>query len=417
MRILWISHFIPYPPKSGMLVRSYNLLYQLCLDNDVDIIALARTDTLRGMFSSPEAGILAARNALSAICGSVIFVPTSIGRLRGPSIGTALKSMLPGPPYSVRWLTSKDMAQAISDAIKERRYDLVHYDTIGLAQYARPENSGIPLVMDHHNIESHMLFRRVRREPNPVKKLYFWQEALRLRHYEKQSCRHFDLHLTCSAIDSQRLRKMDQSLNIVTVPNGVDINLFRPDLSVPKDNSLIFIGGQEWYPNRDAMEYFANEIWPDLSRRNPHVEFNLIGGNPSESVVAASQRDSRFNVHGFVEDIHSYMNRANVYVCPIRDGGGTKIKILDALAMGKAIVAHPLAVEGIDVTAGKSVLLARTPEEFIKAIEDVLRDDELRRRMERSARELAKTRYSYDTIGEEFRRLYATTTRPNSAGQ
>ena len=252
-----------------------------------------------------------------------------------------------------------------------------------------------------------MLQIRARRERNIFRKCYFQQEAGRLRKYEKRMCPHFDLHITCSRSDSDRLREIESSLDVTEVPNGVDIEYFRPNWGVQKTEKLIFVGGQGWYPNRDAMEFFATNIWPRISSRHEGISFELIGRSPSQSVLELARMDSRFHVHGFVDDIRSYMNEASVYVCPIRDGGGTKLKILDALAMGKAIVAHPCAVEGIDVSDGVNILLAESAEDFDRCIESFLADPGLRERFERAARRLAVSKYSYDSIGRDMRARYS----------
>lgn len=409
MKILWLSHFVPYPPKAGMLIRSYNLLKQLCLGNDVDLVALARADTLRTMYPSVEAGLSDARRALGSLCRRIDLVPTPIGSTAGASKAVALKSLLPGPPYTVRWFASEAMGRAVAAALAENEYDVIHCDTIGLAPYVPATSSAT--VLDHHNIESDMLFRRARQARHPAKQLYFWQEAARLQRYEQRVCPRFDLHITCSDVDSQRLGRIVPSLNIETVPNGVDVEYFAPTAAAPSGDRLVFAGGLNWYPNRDAMEYFAAEIWPLLCRRYKDIEFDLIGKSPSEPLRALARRDLRFKVHGFVDDIRKYVHAASVYVCPIRDGGGTKLKILDALALGKAVVAHPVAVEGIDVTPEQDILLATEPAEFATQIGRVLDDDAFRARLERSARDLAVRRYSFDGIGTSLRRLYAETVR------
>ena len=156
MKVLWLSHFIPYPPKGGMLIRSYNLIKQLAQRHEVDLVALGRVDTMRGMFSSDETGFEAGRRELSRFCASVEFVPTKIGSSRLRTWLVALTSLLPGPPYSVRWFADAEFARTIDRRMSATAYDLIVFDTISLAQYLKtPETAA--LVLDHHNIESDML--------------------------------------------------------------------------------------------------------------------------------------------------------------------------------------------------------------------------------------------------------------------
>lgn len=405
-RVLWLSHFIPYPPKGGMLIRSYNLLLQLSKTHSVDLIALARKDTMQGMYPSFAEGVKDSESVLSDLCENVEFVETSIGESKLWTYWSAFSGYFAQPPYSVRWFRSTAYGKAVARALQSKSYDAIVVDTISLAPYVKGI-ADCPLILDHHNIESDMFLRRAQNEKSLIRKHYYRHEGRRLGKYEKENCGDFDLHMTCSELDSKRLASIDPGLYIREVPNGVDIEYFSPAPSSRAESSagLIFVGGQGWYPNRDAVEFFAREIWPTLSSKNEEVTFDLVGRNPSELVRDLAQSDSRFRLHGFVDDIRTHVAAAAVYVCPIRDGGGTKLKILDALAMGKAIIAHPLAVEGIDVEDRRDVFLATSPNDFICGIEELLNNDTLRRELEINARKLAVEKYSYDSIGELFRTL------------
>ena len=212
-----------------------------------------------------------------------------------------------------------------------------------------------------------MMLRRARIEEHPLKRLYFWQEGLRLRRYERRVCPHFDLNITCSSLDTQRLERVAPGVAVAEVPNGVDTEYFRPNADLEHSRSLVFAGNMSWYPNAAAMLFFADRVWPALKAKLPGVTMDVIGGSPPPRLSALAARDEDFRVHGFVSDVRPYIGRAAAYVCPIMDGGGTKLKILDALAMGKAIVAHPIACEGIEVQDGRDVIFAREPDEFVRA--------------------------------------------------
>jgi glycosyltransferase involved in cell wall biosynthesis len=288
---------------------------------------------------------------------------------------------------------------------EKHHFDLVHFDTISLAPYRTffPHTKG---VLDHHNIESHMMLRRAVLERNWLKKFYYWQEGAKLRAYEKRVLGDFNLHITCSKLDSDRLRLIDSTVDITEIPNGVDIDFFRPGNTEKVPNSLVFAGGLRWYPNRKAMLFFANEIWPLLKRRIPTASMDVIGQSPPPPLLELAARDPSFRVHGFVDDVRDYLDRAAVYVCPITDGGGTKLKILDALAMGKPIVADPIACEGIDVIPGEHVIFAGTPEEYVDAIEKLLSEPAVRDRMSCANRQLILDHYAYTKIGENLSNLY-----------
>jgi len=247
-----------------------------------------------------------------------------------------------------------------------------------------------------------MMLRRAEQEPNLLKRAYFWQEGTRLARYEKAMCPRFNLHLTCSALDTQRLRELVPGVDAVEIPNGVDVQYFKSDGSDPAANSLIFAGNLSWYPNAAAMLYFAEKVWPLLREAVHGVTMHVVGANPPAPLQALASRDPSFKVHGFVPDVRVYLNQAAIYVCPIRDGGGTKLKVLDALAMGKALVADPIACEGIDVAEGQTVLFAREPQEYVRQIARLLGNEAERRRMGAAARLLAEESYSYAGIGRKL---------------
>jgi glycosyltransferase involved in cell wall biosynthesis len=387
------------------MLRSYNMLVELSREYQVTLIAPIRRDVLAGMYKDIGAGIDESREELGKICDKLITVEAGIGDSKRRKYSVALTSLLRGSPYSVDWFASRKLKDRVAAEIDENKYDAVHLDTVSMLQYV-PRDSAHKLVVNHHNIESDMVAVRASRAGSRVAKWYLEKEAGFLRDYERNECRRAILHLTCSPEDTNRLLAIDSDLRAVEIPNGVDTGFFKPQDAPAKKDSMIFVGGLSWYPNRDAMEYFAMEVWPILVTRRPTATFDLIGKHPSRSLRALAKEDSRFVVHGFVDDIRPMVSAADVYVCPIRDGGGTKLKILDAMAMGKAIVAHPHAVDGINLQDGVDVLLATTPEEFCEQIERVFDNTDLRERLGAAARSLAIREYSYDSIGRQLRDLY-----------
>ena len=151
------------------------------------------------------------------------------------------------------------------------------------------------------------------------------------------------------------------------IANGVDVEYFRHDGSPTVPGNLVMASGMNWFPNRDAVLYMCTEIWPLLSAKMPELTWTIVGASPPQQVVDLAARDPRVVVTGFVDDVRPYLSRAEIYLCPMRDGGGTRVKILDALAMAKPIVSTTMGCEGIDVTPGVDVLIADTPDAFVSA--------------------------------------------------
>jgi glycosyltransferase involved in cell wall biosynthesis len=191
------------------------------------------------------------------------------------------------------------------------------------------------------------------------------------------------------------------------IPNGVDTDYFgRGDIQ-PSPGTLVFAGGMNWYPNRDAILYFSREIWPLLKKEFPEISLTVVGAQPPRELLELAERDPKIVATGFVDDVRPYFANAEVYICPMRDGGGTRLKILDTLSMRTALVSTTIGCEGIKVTPETNVLIADTPVEFVTQVKRVFQDPELRKRLGREGRKLVEEKYSWEVIGNTLRAVYA----------
>ena len=405
MKILWLSHFIPYPPKGGVLQRGYHLLKQTARYHEVHLLAFNQKELIGPLFNSVEEGVEEARSHLGKYCSSVEFMDLPCDTSSWSKRWLALKSLFTSAPYTMNWLLSPEYGNRIAELVKEHNFDFVHFDTISLAPFL-PYCSNIPNSLDHHNIESHMLIRRASKESNFLKRMYFLQEGRRLEKFEKEYCPQFNFNFTCSDVDTQRLEEISPASKVHTIANGVDTEFFKPNKDIEKKERLIFVGTLSWYPNIEAVDFIAENIWPLVKEKYPNLTVDIIGANPPRNLVELSEKEERFNVHGFVDDILGFLHEAKCYVCPIKDGGGTKLKIVDALSIGMAIVADEIACEGIEVTDGKDVLFAQSGQEYLTQISKVLEEDSLRESLEDNARILAESTYSYDAIGKQLSDLF-----------
>lgn len=415
MNVLWLAHAIPYPPKAGFLSRSYNLLRELARRQNVDLIAFVQEQWVKTLFPTLTEGLEESRLALQDFCREVTFLPIDHLQPRWGKQFTALRALLSGSTYAMSWLVSEPARRAVARELAANRYDLVHFDTIGLAPY-RSETGTVPATLTHHNIESHMLRRRADNARNMIPRAYFRREAHRLEAEEKRTAAGFTTHITCSDLDRMRLRRIVPAANIVVIPNGVDCDFFSSAARPTRPNSVVFVGSMNWYPNVDAMLFFLREIWPRLKERVPSAAMDIAGTGPPDSLLRIARDLPDVVVHGYLPDVRPLIDSAAVFVCPIRDGGGTKLKILDAFAMKKCVVAHPIACEGINVTAGANVVLASTAEEFVAEISRLLADDAARLAIGTAARQLAETQYSFRSIGEQFNATVEETVQRSLSG-
>ncbi len=400
MRLLWVSHLLPFPPQGGARQRSFGLLRGLAREAEVTFVGFNQAD-----FCSPEE-IDDACKGLSDYC-TVAFTESipSDTRFQGKR-RLALKSLFTRHPYTINWLQSRAFAHRLRSVVADVQPDLAHFDTISLAPYRRLVGD-IPATLNHHNVESHMLFRRAEKTSGTAARLYYRQEARRLDRYQTEVAGDFAMHLVCSPEDEARLRPSAPDARIEVIPNGVDITYFRPlDPAPPKTpKTLIFVGGLSWYPNVSAVQFLVERIWPRIP--DPDARLTIVGRSPPEWLTAVCRRDPRVTVTGWVDDVRPVMARSTAFVCPIFDGGGTKLKVLDSLAMGVPLVANPIACEGIDVEDEKNVLLASTEEEFVRQIRRIWDDPALGPRLAARGVELIHAKYSFDAIGKRLSAFYA----------
>jgi polysaccharide biosynthesis protein PslH len=405
MQVLWASQVIPYPPNSGVHQRTYHLLKGVASRHDVDLIAFIQEPWLRIFYPSREEALEDCSRELGRLCRSMRFVAIDSLKRPGGKWRTALEGLMLPESYTVRWLQSRGSWQTFVEAAN-RQYSLAHFDCVSLAPFRRlfPQ---VAATLGHHNIESHMRLRRAENEPNFLKRLYWLQEGKRLQTYEAQVAPSFAAHITCSDLDSERLREIAPQANVVSVPNGVDVEYFQPArATVAQQQSLVFVGNMNWYPNISAVRFLLSQVWPSLKRAVPNLRLDIVGSAPPQSIrnLAAAAKD--VTVHGFVDDVRPFMSAAALYVCPISDGGGTKLKLLNAFAMEKCVIAHPIACEGIDVVPGRHVEFAESAGAFIESIRRLLQQPQARGEMGRAARQLVVERYSFAEIGRRLSDLF-----------
>ncbi len=399
MRILWLGHNLAYPPKGGPLQRNYNLLREAAKHHEVHALLFDQPAS-RPVDVSPQDCV----DALLKFCASVEWVPLSKDSLGVGRYWRALGGLVTGEPYEFRWLRSKDMARRLQRLVGRFRFDVVHADTLGLAPYV----SLVPhagTVLNHHDIESVLVQRRARKERSLMWRKFWSHEAAHLLAAERRWCPSFDVNMVVSDDEGQLLKPSCGESKICVVPNGVDVEYFTPRLD-PGGNRLLFCGRLDQLANKGAITYFFNSIWPELSSKVKSLEIDIVGKNPPAWLLELSRRDARVHVPGFVDDVRPYFQKATVFVCPISDGGGTRLKILDALAMGMPVVSTTFAASGLFLSHGKHLLLADTSEDFINAVVQLLTTEAIRRTLSMAGRQIVTSTYSWEVIGANLSEAY-----------
>jgi glycosyltransferase involved in cell wall biosynthesis len=296
------------------------------------------------------------------------------------------------------------MTRRLQRLAKQFHFEVVHADTLGLAPYV----SLLPhagKVLNHHDIESALVQRRAAHGGNLMWRKFWSLEAAHLLAAERRWCPSFDVNMVVSEDEGHLIKPSCGESRICVVPNGVDVTYFtpRPD---PGGNRLLFCGRLDQLANKGAITYFFKSIWPELSARLSTLEIDVVGKNPPHWLLELSQRDLSVHVPGFVEDVRPYMNDASAYIVPIRIGGGTRLKIYEAMAMEIPMVSTTVGAEGLPVRDGSELIIADAPRDFAAAIIKLLRDDkEAARRLAHNAAQLVREHYSWQNSALIFAEL------------
>jgi len=400
VRILFLSQIVPYPPHGGVLQRGYNLVRELCRHCEVHLLAFVHPDVL----PTPEA-VEESRRVLSGMCASVEYFSlwpkaSPLHRAAGLTM-----SLLSSQPFSVIAHRSRAFANRVDAFIRSGAIDLVHADTLALAPFV-PATRSWPAALTHHNIESVLMRRRSEFERRPGARQFLAREAGKLERAERRHATQFDVNIVVSAHDDATLRQVAPGVVTAVVPNGVDTEYFTPH-AVATSADLIYTGGMNMFANRDAVMHFLDEIWPRVVAARPDARFVAVGQDPPPELKARAAADARIVVTGYVPDVRPYVSAAAVYVVPLRVGGGTRLKVLDAMAGGKALVSTTIGCEGIEVTPGQHLLTADTPPAFAEAVLALLGDAGRRADLGRAARQLVETRYAWPAVGRQLLDAYA----------
>lgn len=401
MRILWLGHFVPWPLRGGSLLRSYHLLAEASRAGEVSFLGFRQSD----LHPTPES-LEEARLALGAICTRVriLAIPAEKGAFFRQRL---VLQGLRGRAYDEAWLSSGEMRRALVEEIETFRPNVIHVDTIGLAPYLSlvPQ---VPAVLNHHNIESQMMARRAERSSNVVSRAVLRRQSNLLEALERRWVLQARRNIVVSELDGERLAATVRGAIVDVVPNGVDVDYFKSERirSVIRPRSMVFAGGLNWYPNRSAMRWFLAEVFPLIRDRYPDATMTIIGRNGSAGTEGILGSVSGVVFPGEVPDIRPIVSRSAVYVCPMLEGGGTRLKILDALAQGIPLVASRLAVEGIPARNGHEALLADDARPFADAVCSLFDDPATGERLAQCGRALVESCFSWGVIGARLRAAY-----------
>ena len=409
-RILLLAPQLPIPPQAltgsmqGTTIRNFNLLAGLAKRHTVDLVT----------FLPPGMGADAV-GFVRAYCREIVALPQPTRKMTERARDTLLST---APDMALR-LHSPEMHAALLDLVaRSRGYDVIEVEGIEMAPYMLALQDGWRgprprFIFDDHNAE-YVLQQRafatdVRRPKRWIAATYSLIQWRKLAAYERRVCRAADWVAAVSDVDRGALLRLDPRLKITTIPNGVDLDFYRPGITQPLPeigpNSLVFTGKMDYRPNVDAVTWFADAVFPLIRQQAPTACFYIVGQQPSPRVAALAQRTG-IVVTGKVPDTRPYIAGAGVYVIPLRIGGGTRLKVLEAMAMGQALVSTRLGCDGFPFTDGREVSFADEPQLFASRVVSLLRKRDEAARLGRAARASVEEHYGWDAIVPQLEALY-----------
>lgn len=390
MRILWVKMGGLWPLNTGGRLRSFHILSELSRRHRVVLL------TTHGPEDDP-AGLAANLPR----CERVLSLPHRPPKQGTPRLAASLfRSWFSGLPVDLWKWRVPSLREKVERIIQDRAVDLCVADFLFAAPNV-PLTGPVPVVLFEHNVE-HVVWKRLSRlETRPARRLLLTAEAWKMRRYETAACTRASRTIAVSDLDRAVLAANAPGADVRTVATGVDTSYFAPDGAPESPAALVFTGSMDWYPNEDAILHFVQAILPLVRRAVPEVTLTVVGRKPTSRLCAAAA-GLPVLITGGVDDVRPYVSRASVYVVPLRMGGGTRLKIFEALAMGKAVVSTTVGAEGLPLVAGEHFIRSDEPADFAQAVVNLVRDSRRREALGAAGRSLMEERYSWPQVAQEF---------------
>jgi glycosyltransferase involved in cell wall biosynthesis len=395
VRILWLKTELLHPVDKGGKIRTYQMLKELKKNHHVTYLTL--DDGTADKDAIEKA---------SEYAHETIAIPHRTAAKFSAKFYLELAGNLASKlPYALQKYVSAEMRDATEKLVAKENFDVVICDFL-TPVVNLPANLNAATLLFQHNVEAMIWRRHFEVATSAAKRAFMKMQWRRMFEYEKKSCRRFDWVAAVSKEDADTMRNEYGVENVSDVPTGVDTEFFAPARTNEKEEfNLVFTGSMDWLPNEDAIRWFTEEILPLVRRRIPKVSLTVVGRNPFPSLIELSKKDSSIVVTGRVPDVRPFMEKASVYIVPIRIGGGTRLKIYEAMAMELPIVSTTTGAEGLPLENNREIVLRDTPHEFAEAIVKLLNDKKLAREIGLEAAKTVREKFGWQTVANEFAAL------------
>jgi polysaccharide biosynthesis protein PslH len=404
MRMLVLTARLFYPATTGGRIRSSQLFERLARVHDLTMVCFKTAD------EGPDR-----LQAMRACCARLETVPLVDHRKGTLGFFVELaRNILSPQAFTIAKYDVPAMRRLIADLLRREHYDVLICDFLHPSPNVLSEQS-VPKILFQHNVESMIRQRHYHSASNLFLRAYLYWDWVRLKRFEHKAVHAFDHCIMVSEQDSEALQRLFGAVNSSSIPTGVDVDYFQSREPEASGHHIVFTGSMDWFANEDAVHFFVRDVLPRI-REQLDVTFWVVGRTPTKAVRALADEQPFVRVTGTVDDVRPYMDRAAVYVVPLRIGGGTRIKIFEAMAMGKPVVSTTIGAEGLPVSHGQNVILADDPAQFASDVIRLLTSRAERRRIGDAARALVVEHYTWDVAARRFsdicEAVVTTTRRP-----
>lgn len=390
MRILWAKSGGLVPIDHGGKIRSYQLAKTLAQRHDLSLFTFYQPfpddphDDLRAFFRD------------------VIVVPLEPPARKGFAEYAAYgRNLLTARPYSATKFCQPHVAKELRRHLQERDYDAIICDFL-LTGDVMPWDFPAPKVLFTHNVEAQIWKRHFQVARNPIWKAVCYREFVAMSRMEGRYLKLADHVLAVSEWDRTLFSRTIDPAKISVIATGVDVDYFRPQPELEERNALVFTGSMDWMPNEDGIFYFVEKVMPQVWAQIPDATLWVVGRRPTEKLMKLGEREPRVRVTGTVPDIRPFLAKGSVYVVPLLVGGGTRLKIFEAMAMGKTVVSTTIGAEGLAVTSGKDIVLADQPDDLARQVIRLLQNAPERQALGHAARKLVEENFSWTSVGKHL---------------
>lgn len=392
LNILFLSQRFLMPMDTGGKIRTGKILTHL--KDLASLTVISNVERPKDEQYLPE---------MKTLCDKFISVPWKESRRYTMKfyLKIALQS-LSRYPISVLNDYSTELERSVYDELQKGSYDIAICDFLQSTLNFRRIN-GIPTLLFQHNVESAITKRHLEKAKNPISVIFWWLQHRRMFRHEKAMCNRFSGTIAVSEKDKHFMEKSFKAGNVFDIPTGVDTEFYKPQNNVKAKKQLVFTGSMDWLPNEDAMIYFIQRIFPLIKAEEPSTSLIIVGRQPTPGLLKLTKDRNDITTTGWVEDTRPYIEDSAVFIVPIRIGGGTRMKIYEALSMGKAVVSTTVGAEGLPLTHEEHILFADKEQDFADNAVKLLRDEELRRSLGATARKYVYDHFRWEKVATIFK--------------